>query len=308
MPKKLIVILGPTASGKSEMVVKLAKKFHGEVISADSRQVYKGMDIGTGKVTKKEMLGITHYLLDVASPKRKFTVTQYRKLTLGAISKIFKKGKVPFLCGGTGFYIQSVVDGILIPEVPPDWELRKKLEKKSAKELFAQLKKIDPKRARTIEKKNPRRLIRAIEIVIKTKKPVPPLKKSPLPYPVLIVGIKKSKEELKKLIKKRFFKWLKQGFLKEILKLRKFGISWQKIEEFGIHYRVTAQYLQNKITDKEMVENSLKEIQNYAKRQMTWFTRQNFAEQNLGGFKRDQRIQWVKNYKEAEKLVKKFLK
>jgi len=295
MPKKLIVILGPTASGKSEMVVKLAKKFHGEVISADSRQVYKGMDIGTGKVTKKEMLGITHYLLDVASPKRKFTVTQYRKLTLGAISKIFKKGKVPFLCGGTGFYIQSVVDGILIPEVPPDWELRKKLEKKSAKELFAQLKKIDPKRARTIEKKNPRRLIRAIEIVIKTKKPVPPLKKSPLPYPVLIVGIKKSKEELKKLIKKRFFKWLKQGFLKEILKLRKFGISWQKIEEFGIHYRVTAQYLQNKITDKEMVENSLKEIQNYAKRQMTWF-------------KRDQRIQWVKNYKEAEKLVKKFLK
>jgi len=308
MPKKLIVILGPTASGKSEMVVKLAKKFHGEVISADSRQVYKGMDIGTGKVTKKEMLGITHYLLDVASPKRKFTVTQYRKLTLGAISKIFKKGKVPFLCGGTGFYIQSVVDGILIPEVPPDWELRKKLEKKSAKELFAQLKKIDPKRARTIEKKNPRRLIRAIEIVIKTKKPVPPLKKSPLPYPVLIVGIKKSKEELKKLIKKRFFKWLKQGFLKEILKLRKFGISWQKIEEFGIHYRVTAQYLQNKITDKEMVENSLKEIQNYAKRQMTWFTRQNFAEQNLGGFKRDQRIQWVKNYKEAEKLVEKFLK
>jgi len=308
MPKKLIVILGPTASGKSEMVVKLAKKFHGEVISADSRQVYKGMDIGTGKVTKKEMLGITHYLLDVASPKRKFTVTQYRKLTLGAISKIFKKGKVPFLCGGTGFYIQSVVDGILIPEVPPDWELRKKLEKKSAKELFAQLKKIDPKRARTIEKKNPRRLIRAIEIILKTKKPVPPLKKSPLPYPVLIVGIKKSKEELKKLIKKRFFKWLKQGFLKEILKLRKFGISWQKIEEFGIHYRVTAQYLQNKITDKEMVENSLKEIQNYAKRQMTWFTRQNFAEQNLGGFKRDQRIQWVKNYKEAEKLVKKFLK
>jgi len=308
MPKKLIVILGPTASGKSEMVVKLAKKFHGEVISADSRQVYKGMDIGTGKVTKKEMLGITHYLLDVASPKRKFTVTQYRKLTLGAISKIFKKGKVPFLCGGTGFYIQSVVDGILIPEVPPDWELRKKLEKKSAKELFAQLKKIDPKRARTIEKKNPRRLIRAIEIILKTKKPVPPLKKSPLPYPVLIVGIKKSKEELKKIIKKRFFKWLKQGFLKEILKLRKFGISWQKIEEFGIHYRVTAQYLQNKITDKEMVENSLKEIQNYAKRQMTWFTRQNFAEQNLGGFKRDQRIQWVKNYKEAEKLVEKFLK
>ncbi|MBL7150245.1 MAG: tRNA (adenosine(37)-N6)-dimethylallyltransferase MiaA [Candidatus Pacebacteria bacterium] len=295
MDKKLIVILGPTASGKSKLAIKLAKKFNGEIISADSRQVYKGMDIGTGKVTKKEMKGIPHYLLDVVSLKKRFTVTQYRKLTFEAISKIFKKGKVPFLCGGTGFYIQAVVDGILIPEVPPDWKLRKKLEKKSVEKLYKILKKLDPRRAREIEKENPRRLIRAIEIILKTKKPVPPLKKSPLPYPVLIVGIKKPKEELKKLIKKRFFKWLRQGFLKEILKLRKFGISWQKIEEFGIHYRVAAQYLQNKITDKEMVENSLKELQNYAKRQMTWF-------------KKDKCIHWLRNYKEAEKLVKKFLK
>ena len=308
MPKKLIVILGPTASGKSEMVVKLAKKFHGEVISADSRQVYKGMDIGTGKVTKKEMLGITHYLLDVASPKRKFTVTQYRKLTLGAISKIFKKGKVPFLCGGTGFYIQSVVDGILIPEVPPDWELRKKLEKKSAKELFAQLKKIDPKRARTIEKKNPRRLIRAIEIVIKTKKPVPILKKKPLPYPVLMVGIKRDSRVLKKLIKTRLFKRLKKGMITEVKRLKKSGISWKRLEEFGLEYRWIARFLQKKISFLGMTERLKKDIEHFAKRQMTWFTRQNFAEQNLGGFKRDQRIQWVKNYKEAEKLVEKFLK
>jgi len=295
MPKKLIVILGPTASGKSEMVVKLAKKFHGEVISADSRQVYKGMDIGTGKVTKKEMLGITHYLLDVASPKRKFTVTQYRKLTLGAISKIFKKGKVPFLCGGTGFYIQSVVDGILIPEVPPDWELRKKLEKKSAKELFAQLKKIDPKRARTIEKKNPRRLIRAIEIVIKTKKPVPILKKKPLPYPVLMVGIKRDSRVLKKLIKTRLFKRLKKGMITEVKRLKKSGISWKRLEEFGLEYRWIARFLQKKISFLGMTERLKKDIEHFAKRQMTWF-------------KRDQRIQWVKNYKEAEKLVEKFLK
>jgi len=295
MDKKLIVILGPTASGKSELAIKLAKKFNGEIISADSRQIYKGMDIGTGKVTKKEMLGITHHLLDVASPKKRFTVTQYRKLTFGAISKIFKKGKVPFLCGGTGFYIQAVIDGILIPEVPPDWKLRKKLAKKTVKELFAQLKKLDPKRAKTIEKKNPRRLIRALEIIIKTKRPVPILKKKPIPYPLLMIGIKKGKEKLRKLIEKRFFKWLEQGFLKEILKLRKFGISWQKIEEFGIHYRVAAQYLQTKITDKEMIENSLIELKNYAKRQMTWW-------------KSDKRIHWVKNKKVAEKLVKNFLK
>jgi len=295
MNKKLIVILGPTASGKSELAIKLAKKFNGEIISADSRQVYKEMNIGTGKVTKKEMLGITHHLLDVASPKRRFTVTQYRKLTLGAISKILKKGKVPFLCGGTGFYIQAIVDGILIPEVPPDWKLRKNLAKKTVKELYKILKKLDPKRARTIEKKNPRRLIRALEIVIKTKKPVPTLKKKPLPCPILMIGIKKGKEKLRELIEKRFFKWLEQGFLKEILKLRKFGISWQKIEEFGIHYRIAAQYLQNKITDKEMIENSLIELKNYAKRQITWW-------------KSNKRIHWVKNKKVAEKLVEKFLK
>ena len=292
---KLITILGPTASGKSELAIKLAKKFNCEIVSADSRQVYKSLDIGTGKVTKKEMKGIPHHLLDVASPKRRFTVAQYRKLALKAINKIFKKGKVPIFCGGTGFYIQAVVDGIIIPEVKPDWRLRSNLNKLSAAELYQKLKKLDPKRAKTIEKKNKRRLVRAIEIIMKTKKPVPPFKKQPLPYPVLIIGIKKSLEELKKIIEKRFLKWLRQGLIKEVKNLKKSGLSWKKIEDFGIHYRVIAQYLQNKINYKEMIENSLKELRNYAKRQMTWF-------------KRDKRIIWVKNYKEAEKLIKKFLK
>ena len=303
MEKKLIVILGPTASGKSELAVRLAKKFNGKIVSADSRQVYRRMDIGTGKVTKKEMKGIPHYLLDVASPKKRFTVIQYRKLALKAINKILKNVHVPILCGGTGFYIQAVVDGILIPEVPPDWKLRKKLEKKSPKELYRILKKLDPRRAKTIEKENPRRLIRAIEIVLKTKKPVPPLKFNPLPYPVLMIGVKRPKKELKQRIKERFFEWLKRGIILEVIKLRKMGVSFKRIEEFGMHYREIAKYLQNKIDEKEMIENSIKEIQNYAKRQMTWFTHQNFAEQNLGGFKRDKRIHWVKTQKEAEKLV-----
>jgi len=145
LKKKLIVILGPTSSGKSDLAVKLAQKFNGEVISADSRQVYKGMNIGTGKITKKEMKGIPHHLLDVASPKKRFTVAQYQKLALAAINKIYseqnaqyigrtaryKKGKIPILCGGTGFYIQAVVEGIAIPKVKPDWKLRKILKKKS---------------------------------------------------------------------------------------------------------------------------------------------------------------------------------
>ncbi len=161
---KLIVILGPTASGKSELAVKLAKKFNGEIISADSRQVYKGLNIGTGKITKKEMKGIGHHLLDVASPKRKFTVAQFQKLAFKKIREIQRRGKTPFLVGGTGFYIQSVVDNISIPEVTPNWKLRKALEKKNTEELFSMLKKLDPARAKTIDSKNPRRLTRAIEI------------------------------------------------------------------------------------------------------------------------------------------------
>ena len=313
MFKKLIVILGQTASGKSEMAVKLAKEFNCEIISADSRQIYKKMDIGTGKITpdtknssnfsmgqaKKNYIfthkGIPHYCIDVVSPKKRFSVVDYRKLALKSIDKIFKKRKVPILCGGTGFYIQAVIDGIIIPKVKPNWQLRTKLEQLTKEELFKKLKKLDKKRAQTIDKYNKRRLIRALEIIIKTKKTIPSLQKNPVPYPVLLIGIKKEKEELKKLIERRFFKWLRQGLIKEVNKLRKIGLSFKKIEEFGIHYRLIAQYLQKKINYESMVEKSLKALENYAKRQMTWF-------------KRDKRIFWVKDYKKAKKLVKKFLK
>jgi tRNA dimethylallyltransferase len=292
--KKLIVVLGPTASGKTELAVELAKKFDGEIVNADSRQVYKDMNIGTAKPTKKEMRGIPHYLLNVASPRKRFTVAQYRKLALKIIEKIQKREKIPFLVGGTWFYIRAIVDGLVIPEVPPDWKLRRKLEKKSPKELYQILKKLDPKRAKTIEKENPRRLIRAIEICKKIGK-VPPLKFKPLPYPVLMVGIKRTKKELKERIKKRFFEWLKKGLILEVIKLRKVGVSFKRIEEFGMHYREIAKYLQGKISEREMIENSIKEIQNYAKKQMNWF-------------KKDKRIFWVKNFRETEKLVKNYLK
>lgn len=292
---KLIVILGPTASGKTNLSIKLAKKISGEVVSADSRQAYKGMDIGTGKVTKKEMRGVPHYLLDIASPKIRFTVSQYQKLALRAINKIHKKNKIPFLVGGTGFYIQSVVDGIVIPKVKPDWKLRTKLEKKNTEELFKILKKLDPKRAKSIDKNNRRRLIRALEIVIKTKKPVPLLKKEPPQFEVLILGIKISSDELKKLIRKRLLKRLKQGMVAEIKKLKKSGLSWKRLEEFGLEYRFVAQYLQKKLNYQEMIERIQKGSEHFAKRQMTWF-------------KRDKRILWIKNYQGAEKLTQKFLK
>ena len=294
MSNKLIVILGPTASGKSDWAIKLAQKFGGEIISADSRQVYRGMDIGAGKITKKEMKCIPHYLLSIASPKRRFTVVQYQKLAQKEVQRIFKKNKIPFLVGGSGFYIQSIIDGISIPKVKPDWQLRKILEKEGTDSLFKMLKRLDLRRAKNIDKKNRRRLIRALEISIKTKKTIAPLSKSPPRFDILIIGVKKSPQELKKLIKKRLLKRLKIGMLTEAKRLKKSGVSWKKLEDFGLEYKYLALYLQKKLDFQQMVVRLQKEIEHFAKRQLTWF-------------KRDKRIHWVKKITEAEKLAKDFL-
>jgi len=293
---KIIVILGPTSSGKTDLSVKLAKKFNGEIISADSRQIYKGMDIGSGKVTKKEMLGVPHYLLDVANPKTRFSVSQYQKLALNAIKKIQKKNKIPILIGGTGFYIQSIVDGTVIPEIKPNWKLRSKLEKLTNEQLFKKLKKLDPKRTEAIDRHNPRRLVRALEIVLTTGTTVPALSYAEgQKFNALQIGVTKSQDELKSRIHKRLVKRLeKNAMINEIKKLRKSGVSWKRLEEFGLEYRFVAQYLQNKITYQEMMDNIQLESEHYAKRQMTWF-------------KRDKKIHWIKNYKEADKLIKKFI-
>ncbi len=290
---KVVAILGPTASGKSDLAVNLSKKFDGEVISADSRQVYKKMDIGTGKITPEEMQGIPHYLLDIASPKRKFSVAKYKEISQKKIEKILKKEKLPIICGGTGFYITALVDGVILPEVAPDWKLRKSLEKENAKNLYEKLKKLDPKRAKNIEKENKRRLVRAIEIVTKTKKPVPKVKKNS-PYSPLFLGIKIKQEDLNKKIDKRLQERLKIGMIEEVKKLRDSGVSFKRLEEFGLEYKWIALYLQNKISYKEAIERLSTDIKNFSKRQMRWW-------------KQDKRINWIKNEKEASSLLKKFL-
>ncbi len=290
---KLIVILGPTSAGKSSLAIKLAKKFKGEIISADSRQVYKGMNLGTGKVTKAEQAMIKHHLLDVATPKKQFSVAEFKPLAVKAIEKIRKNNKLPFLVGGTPFWIYAVIDDLQIPEVQPNLKLRKQLEKKTTAELFAMLKKLDPKRAKNIDRNNPRRLIRAIEIIKTTGKPIPtPNTKHSLPC--LILGIKKEQSNLYKLIDKRLEARLKQGLIAEVKKLLKQKITHQRLQEMGLEYRFVSLYLQGHMNYDEMVEQLKNAIHKFSKRQMTWF-------------KSDSRIKWIKNERQAQELVQKYL-
>lgn len=288
--RKIIVILGPTASGKSKLGVKIAKKINSEIVSADSRQVYKGLNIGNGKITKKAMMGIPHHCMNISSPEKIYTVADFKKCANEAIEKIFAKNKTPIIVGGTGLYIQAIVDDIVLPEVKPNWKLRKKLEKKTTGEMFRALEKIDPERAKNIDAKNPRRLVRAIEIARALGK-VPRLETSLPSYDILQVGIKLPDEILKKNIEKRIRKMLKDGLVAETKKLKTSGLSWKRIYEFGFEYKYPALFLQNKIGKKEMLDRMLIENWQYAKRQMTWF-------------KRDKRISWISKENQAEKLIK----
>jgi len=292
---KILVILGPTATGKSDLAVKLAKKFNGEVISADSRQVYKGLNIGTGKITKKEMGDIPHYMLDVISPKKTFTIVEWKEQTEKIIKDLLSRGKLPIICGGTGFYIQSIVEGVVLPEVPPNKLLRKNLEKNSLEDLQKILAKLDLRRFSNIDIKNRVRLIRAIEIATHLGS-VPKTKKQKNKYKSLQIGVTLPNHKLKTKIHDRLLSRIKKGMVKETENLHKNGLSWKRMIELGLEYRFMANYLEKKITKSEFIKKLETEIWHYAKRQMTWF-------------KRDKRIKWFSPRKEnkIQKEIKLFL-
>ncbi len=331
---KIIVVLGPTASGKSALAVELArflgtpaarKRFGisgAEIISADSRQVYKGMDIGTGKVPilhapkgasaklsipakagiQKSIAptyrGIPHHLLDVASPKTQFTVVDYRRLARAAIKKIAAKNKIPIVCGGTGFYIDAALYNYALPEVKADPKLRRALDKNSAEELFKQLQALDPERAGHIDRYNKRRLIRALEIVLLTGRPVPPPEEAQSkisPYDILEIGVRPTDDMLKTKIKARLLKRMRQGMIEEVRRLHDQGISWQRLDDFGLEYRFVSRYLRGIITKEAMVRELERAIRHYAKRQITWF-------------KRDREIGWIRTATGAEKAISAFLR
>lgn len=294
--QKIIIVVGPTSSGKSNLAVLIAKKFNGEIISADSRQVYKGMNLGTGKVTKKEMDGIPHHLLDIANPKHKYSVTQFKKHAQRAIIEIQTRGKIPILCGGTGFYIQVIIYNYILPIVKPNKILRKKLAKLSTTQLAILLKKLDSRRAKEIDLHNPHRLIRAIEIATELGK-IPILKKSTnSPYNALQIGIITDDTMLKKCIKTRLLTRIRRGMVAEAIHLHSQGVSWKRMKELGLEYKYLALFLQNKLLKTEMIEQLNTAIWRYAKRQKTWF-------------KRDKNIKWfsVNEIKKIESVVEKFL-
>ena len=275
---KIIVVLGPTASGKSDLAVDLALKFDGEIISTDSRQVYTGLDIGSGKIIPEEMKGIPHYLLDEFDPSDVFTVAQFKDKAEKIIEDILVRGKVPILAGGTGLYISAIVDGVIFPKVGENKELRNELEKLSNEELFERLQKLDSRRAGEIDAQNPRRLIRAIEIATQLGQ-VPKLGSPTSKWNVLQIGIKTDNDILKERIAKRFYKRVEAGIVEEAEELHKKCLSYERMHEIGLAHKYIVLYLQNKISKEDFIQASIKEEQRYAKRQMTWF-------------KRDTRIQW----------------
>ena len=286
--KKVIAVVGPTASGKSSLGIYLARKLHGEVISADSRQVYKGLDIGTGKVTKKEMAGVRHHLLDVVSPKKQFTVDDFVKRAERSISGIAR----PLVVGGTGLYADMLLGRMSYPNVPPNPALRAALEKKSAARLFAQLQKLDPRRAAAIEPEHKRRLIRAIEIakaVGKSPETAPEPK-----YDVLWLGLSPSPEKLQKNIRTRLKARIKAGMAAEAKQLHAKGLSYKRMGELGLEYRSLAALLQYQVTAQEFEAGLERAIQQYSKRQIRWF-------------KRNKDIRWVSGKTEALRLAKAFL-
>lgn len=287
---KIIVICGPTATGKSLLAVSLAKDLAKkgigvEIISTDSRQVYRGLDIGSAKITLSEMQTIPHHLINVANPSEVFTVSQFQELAQQAVSQIRSRGNLPILCGGTGLYISSVIDGTQFPNVPPNAGLRAELSLLSISELFEQLEKINPERARTVDKLNKVRLIRALEI--------PPEKltiptKSTAETSVLMIGLTLPKEELLTHIIARIDARIPDLF-DEITSLHKSGISWERLESFGLEYRHGAEYLQKKINLDEFKKILSVRTWQYVKRQLTWF-------------KRDQRIYWMNPISDKQKI------
>jgi len=325
---KIICIVGTTASGKTKLGVDLAYKFNGEIVSADSRQVYKGMDIGTGKDLAEYVVNIKrngakvsgssrqpasrlpqddkaiipYHLIDVVSPNTEFSLAKYQKLAYKAIDDILKRGKLPIIVGGTGLYAQAIVEGFKLSLAKPDKKLRQKLEKLSINQLFSKLKRLNKKFAEKLhesDKKNKRRLVRYIEMASGGSECIAGHSAPRSEFEFLLIGLTWPRQVLRERIYKRLIQRLEnEDMAGEVERLHKQGVSWKRLEDFGLEYKYIAQYLQGKLDYDEMVEKLNIATRRFAKRQMSWYQRWE---------KQGAKIHWVKNKTKARKLTKEFL-
>jgi tRNA dimethylallyltransferase len=278
--QNLVVILGTNASGKSELAIRLANHLGGEVVSADSRQVYRGLDLGSGKITPADAGTVKHHLIDVADLSDFFTLAQYQRAAYSAIDSISRAGKRPLLVGGTGLYISAIVEGYELVDVPTNNPLRAELEGLSLPQLIERLKKSDPDAAVRIDKNNPRRLIRAIEIAAAGRTHATAHRSSPR-YNCLQLGLTWPLEILEQRIEKRLRDRLAHGMIEEVAGLRTRGVSDTRLDKLGLEYRYITRYLRGELATLDDLRRELAiAIRQFAKGQLTWF-------------KRDSRIIWL---------------
>ena len=317
MRKKIIAVVGPTAAGKTSLGIALAKEFNGEVISVDSRQIYRGMDIGTAKEpgewkeseiekggsieqlygSRKHLMidGVVHWGIDIADPDQVYSAADFKEYAEQKIDEIVSRGHVPVLVGGTGFWLKAIVENLDLGSVAADENLRSELEARPLGDLFAEYKRLDPAGAQTIDRENKRRVVRALEVTKLTGKPFSELQTSGDPkYDVIEIGITHPRETLYERINARVEQMIAEGLVDEVRGLKeKYGCETESMT--GIGYRQICRFLNGEDTLKEAIEEIKKDTRRYAKRQMTWF-------------KRDERIKWVEDVEDAIKITKNFIK
>jgi len=272
---KTVVILGPTASGKTKLSIELAQKLNGEIISADSMQVYRGMDIGTAKPSLEERQGIPHHLIDIRDPDESWTVSDFIRETQALTTKICNRGKVPIIAGGTGLYLWALIEGFSFPITPADKELRMRLEKELLSTLYSRLSTIDPVAAKKIHPNDKKRIIRALEVYELTGKPISELQEPRrlVAGSYQLIGLTLPREELYSRINQRVESMIEKGLIEEVKGLREKGYGKNPPSMQALGYKEVIDYLEGKWTKEEMIDELKKRTRNFARRQMTWFRR-----------------------------------
>lgn len=304
LARKLIAIVGPTASGKTDLALRLAPEFGGEIVNADSRQIYRGMDIGTAKPTPAQREAVPHHLFDIVNPDEPFSLAQYHELAHAALNAIWERGRVPFLVGGTGQYVWALLEGWQVPRVPPQPALRAELEERAQREgteaLYRELQALDPVAAARIHPRNRRRIIRALEVIARTGRPFSAQQtKAPPAHATLILGLNWSRAELRQRIEKRIQTMLEAGFIEEVRRLLAAGYRPELPSMSSLGYREIAAYLEGRLTLEEAIDRFLAASNRLLRMQATWFRQD------------DPRIHWLDTHDDpvaqARTLIAAFL-